>query len=77
MSESSSQAAVCGAAARSSIPPQYSVFQPFAGALNALLGLVERQRQRRALGSLNEHQLRDIGISAAEARHAAAKPFWQ
>jgi uncharacterized protein YjiS (DUF1127 family) len=33
-------------------------------------------RERRMLGSLNEHQLRDIGIDAATASKEASRPFW-
>ncbi len=35
-----------------------------------------RARERRALAHLDERMLRDIGISAADARREAAKPFW-
>ena len=34
-------------------------------------------RQRRALLTLDDHMLKDIGISRAEAEHEAARPFWQ
>jgi uncharacterized protein YjiS (DUF1127 family) len=40
---------------------------------------MERSRQRRALAELadaNDHLLADLGISQAEARDEAAKPFW-
>src|SRR6516225_213666 len=40
---------------------------------------IERSRQRRALGELadrKDHLLADIGLSVAQARHEAAKPFW-
>lgn len=77
MSESSVQTAVYGSPSSSASLQQYSAFSLFAAALNALLGLIEQQRQRKALASLDEHQLCDIGISAAEARRAASKPFWR
>ncbi|WP_022963990.1 DUF1127 domain-containing protein [Halopseudomonas pelagia] len=32
--------------------------------------------ERRLLGSLDQHQLRDIGISRAEAQRESARPFW-
>lgn len=35
-----------------------------------------RARQRRALSDLNEHLLRDIGVTRDAARLEAAKPFW-
>jgi uncharacterized protein YjiS (DUF1127 family) len=40
---------------------------------------IERSRQRRALGELvdrKDHLLADVGLSVAEARREAAKPFW-
>ncbi len=38
--------------------------------------LVERWRSRRALERLDDHGLRDIGITRAQARREAARPFW-
>jgi uncharacterized protein YjiS (DUF1127 family) len=32
--------------------------------------------ERRSLGKLNEHQLRDIGIDASTAAMESARPFW-
>jgi uncharacterized protein YjiS (DUF1127 family) len=46
----------------------------------ALLWLVialERQRTRRALARLGDEQLRDIGLTRAEAQAESARPFWQ
>ncbi len=37
---------------------------------------VERGRSRRVLATLDDHQLRDIGISRADALLEGAKPFW-
>jgi uncharacterized protein YjiS (DUF1127 family) len=39
-------------------------------------GWIERQRQRRTLGDLDDRFLADIGISRAAAIREAAKPFW-
>ena len=36
----------------------------------------ERNRQRRALAELDDRLLRDIGVTSAQARSEAAKPFW-
>lgn len=36
-----------------------------------------RRRQRRALVALDDHSLRDIGLSRHEAEREAAKPFWR
>lgn len=33
-------------------------------------------RQRRSLGRLDAHELRDIGVTAAQARTEAARPVW-
>jgi len=33
-------------------------------------------RERRALGKLSEHHLRDLGIDAATANEEASRPFW-
>jgi uncharacterized protein YjiS (DUF1127 family) len=41
-----------------------------------LLQWHELARQRRALLALNDHMLKDIGISRAEAEREASRPFW-
>lgn len=38
---------------------------------------LERHRQRQALLSLNDHMLKDIGVSRADAWQEAHKPFWR
>jgi uncharacterized protein YjiS (DUF1127 family) len=37
----------------------------------------EKWRQRQALLGLDDHLLRDIGISREEAEREGRKPFWQ
>ncbi|HHI75677.1 MAG TPA: DUF1127 domain-containing protein [Gammaproteobacteria bacterium] len=37
----------------------------------------QRARQRRRLAQLDEHLLRDIGITPEQARREARKPFWR
>ncbi len=37
---------------------------------------LERGRSRRVLATLDDHQLRDIGVSRADALLESAKPFW-
>jgi len=37
---------------------------------------MERSRQRHALSNLDDHHLKDIGLSRAEAMAEARKPFW-
>lgn len=44
----------------------------------AILGRwLERRRQRLALRDLDDHLLRDIGISRSDARREGRKPFWR
>jgi uncharacterized protein YjiS (DUF1127 family) len=50
---------------------------PFSRYLRAVACLIERQRQRRALGALTPRLLRDIGVSAEEAQRLVAKSFWR
>jgi uncharacterized protein YjiS (DUF1127 family) len=37
----------------------------------------ERAQQRRQLERLNDHMLRDIGLTRADVLAEASKPFWQ
>ena len=37
----------------------------------------ERAAQRAQLAALDDHRLKDLGISRAEAVREAAKPFWR
>ncbi len=43
----------------------------------AVLAWFERVRQRRQLGELSEHMLKDIGLSRADVDSEIAKPFWR
>ena len=38
---------------------------------------VERGRSRRVLAALDDHRLRDIGLSRADAQLESEKPFWR
>jgi uncharacterized protein YjiS (DUF1127 family) len=38
---------------------------------------LEQRRQLQALGSLDDDQLRDIGLSRDDVERACARPFWQ
>jgi uncharacterized protein YjiS (DUF1127 family) len=42
-----------------------------------VLGWFERTRQRRHLGELSDHMLKDIGLSRADVEVEVAKPFWR
>lgn len=44
--------------------------------VDTLLLWVDRHNGRRALLEMDEHRLKDIGISRADAEHEARKPFW-
>jgi uncharacterized protein YjiS (DUF1127 family) len=48
-----------------------------ATAVALLLHWHERARQRRALLSLDDRMLKDIGVSRAEAEREACRPFWR
>ena len=50
---------------------------PLAGAFVMIKRWIERTRQRRALGGLDEPMLRDIGITRVEASRECEKPFWR
>ncbi|MCU0905008.1 MAG: DUF1127 domain-containing protein [Tabrizicola sp.] len=39
--------------------------------------VLARRRDRRRLGHLDAHLLRDIGLDPQEARRECGKPFWQ
>jgi uncharacterized protein YjiS (DUF1127 family) len=49
----------------------------FAGTLQLIVLWHERARQRRALATLDERMLRDIGITRYDALLESAKPFWE
>jgi uncharacterized protein YjiS (DUF1127 family) len=48
-----------------------------ASASSALGRWLDASRSRRTLDELDEHMLRDIGITRDEARREASKFFWQ
>jgi uncharacterized protein YjiS (DUF1127 family) len=37
----------------------------------------QRARSRRELLALDDHMLRDIGVTRIDAQYEAAKPFWR
>ncbi|WP_297973438.1 DUF1127 domain-containing protein [uncultured Amaricoccus sp.] len=45
-------------------------------AVTAILSWDDRRRQRHALAELDDHLLRDIGLTRYRARTEARKPFW-
>jgi uncharacterized protein YjiS (DUF1127 family) len=54
-----------------------SLGQLAAGAVELLLLWAERARSRRLLGQLNNHALKDIGVTRADVDAELRKPFWQ
>ena len=66
------------------LPPQpYSTWRakpriyPIAAARRLVSTWIERVHQRRALASLDDRLLRDIGITRVDAVREAKKPFWR
>ena len=53
----------------------------FAVRIGALLDTVarwqDRRRQRLTLASLDDHMLRDIGLSQADVEGEVTRPFWR
>jgi uncharacterized protein YjiS (DUF1127 family) len=45
-------------------------------AITTLLRWQELAKQRRALMRLDDHMLKDIGLSRADAMREAERPFW-
>ncbi len=46
-------------------------------AFDWIVGRMELQRQRRTLAALTSGELEDIGLTPAQARREASKPFWE
>jgi uncharacterized protein YjiS (DUF1127 family) len=46
------------------------------GWLSAIRAAWRRRQSRTLLSQLDEHMLRDIGVTRAEAQLEAKKPFW-
>ena len=44
---------------------------------DTLLLWLERYRQRRALDSLSDHVLKDLGLSRSDAMQEGGKRFWE
>jgi uncharacterized protein YjiS (DUF1127 family) len=47
------------------------------GVAELVLTWLERVRQRRQLGQLSDHMLKDIGLARADVEVEVAKPFWR
>jgi uncharacterized protein YjiS (DUF1127 family) len=46
------------------------------GLVTAITAWIERRRQLQALTELDDHLLKDVGLSREQARREAARPFW-
>jgi uncharacterized protein YjiS (DUF1127 family) len=46
-------------------------------ALGLLLTWQQRARERHILAGLDEHMLRDLGLSRADVASEVRKPFWR
>ena len=44
---------------------------------DTVLDWQDRARQRHRLGEMDDHLLRDIGLSRADLEHEIEKPFWR
>jgi len=56
---------------------QSSSWRGWAALLNKWLRWSERSRQRADLRDLDEHLLKDIGITRQQALDEANRPFWE
>jgi uncharacterized protein YjiS (DUF1127 family) len=66
------------------LPPKASstrrrkeAIHPVAAAVALIARWLETARQRKALAALDDHALRDLGITRVEAVREAEKPFWR
>jgi len=57
--------------------PRREPIHPFAAAWILIANWIERARQRKALAGLDDHTLRDIGVTRVEAVRESDKPFWR
>jgi len=57
--------------------PRRERIHPAAAAWTLIASWIERTRQRNALAALDDHQLRDIGITRADAAGECDKRFWR
>ena len=57
--------------------PAVSFLRAVSAAVDRIYLWQERAAQRAHLAALDNHRLKDLGISRAEAVQEAAKPFWR
>ena len=54
-----------------------TLFNVFKRLIIKLASTIEKQKARKQLGKLDDHLLRDIGMSRLEAKKESQKYFWQ
>jgi len=64
------------AVAYRSASPFQTAFDAVVAAFAWLEDKLEKRRSRRVLRDMSDHQLKDIGLSRADAAKEAARPFW-
>ena len=58
--------------------PEYrSASNLMTGLVRTILGWQERASQRHHLAGLDDHALKDVGLSRADIEREAGKPFWR
>jgi uncharacterized protein YjiS (DUF1127 family) len=69
------------AAFADTLPARFSALHapstPSGGWVDALSRWLDAWRSRQTLDELDDHLLKDIGLTRAEARREASKFFWQ
>ena len=62
----------------SSAPPGAEPMRRRIGSFFRTISLwTERSKQRHVLAELDDHLLKDVGLSRGAARREVAKPFWE
>ena len=71
------QARTAWAERRDLVAPCAEAWSCVPRAIELLLVWQQRSRDRRQLEALNDHMLRDIGLTRADVFAEASKPFWR
>ncbi len=59
------------------VPARRRVPSNLCQAIDVLLLWLQRQRERRQLGALSDHMLKDIGVTRADIDVETRKMFWR
>jgi len=60
-----------------SVPARRPVPSKLSKSIDILLLWLQRWRERRMLGELSDHMLKDIGVSRADIDQEVRKKFWR